>query len=358
MPLKCSRFAAVVGMVTLSASSAFAGVDSWPSVRHDARRTGLSEGVGKLTIPAVRGRSFLGGSLSTPRLLVEDVNSDGTNEVLLANGGRVLAKDAQNRVLWDTALLEVQSLHGVYDFNGDGVEEVLALGRDGLHILNLRNGSLLWHKTDYSTSNNITSATNTSVVDLTGDGLPEIIVKPFWFSDGFVYVYSFSEGFDLEEPNSNQLWAYELRQDFIGGFYPTVGDVDLDGVPEIVSSTDDHLVVIDGLTGAEDASFELEHTLYFGRTEIRNIDQDPQPEIIHITNQYGHSLEVFDLLKSREEPMSEVAWASTDSLTIPRNALQDLDGDGTFEFFLNQFDGSQWHTLIYQYESKIGRAHV
>ena len=80
-----------------------------------------------------------------------------------------------------------------------------------------------------------------ALADLTGDSRPEIIVPSY---DGFMRCYS---------PEGNLLWNYRFDVsggDFVGASGPAAGDLNKDGVPEIIFSTyaivDDisHLIIL------------------------------------------------------------------------------------------------------------------
>ena len=253
-------YAGVCVALLTAASPGFA--TDWPITRQNMHRTGAPTGEGILETPAVQGRVYLGGSLSTSSMFAADINDDGYTEIAMVVGGKVLLKDLQDRVLWDTRSIQAASIMGAYDFDGDSATDLLVLGFDGLYILRGRDGDVLWHKTNFAANNNETNISNTRILDVTGDGLPDIVTKAFWWSDGLVHAYGFGAGFDPLYPDENELWSHTITG-YNGGHFPAVGDTNNDGVAEVVSSNAAQLEVYSTVTGATVRVYNTDHSLYF-----------------------------------------------------------------------------------------------
>lgn len=343
-------------LLALAAAPALEAQD-WPLARQNNYRTGLSWGQGLpagtgLEGPAVRARAYAGGLATTFTSLPGDLNQDGRGEVALALGGKVLLLDLKGRVLWDTLSLQAVELGGVADFDGDGSDELIVLGADGVVLLNTRDGSVVWKKTGWSTSENRTNVFNTKVADLNGDGRPELLVKPHWISTGTVYAYSFAAGFSPGSPDSNLLWSHPITCSK-NGYFPVIGDLTNDGLPEVASACGSSVEVFNGKTGGNLWTISQTGNVYYGgRTEIRNIDADPQAELVLFTStpdSTSRSVTVFDLLKKTTAPMVQLNFPPTDSLSVPNQTLGDVDGDGATELLLNHYDGTGWTAELYRY---------
>src|SRR5690242_17372308 len=73
----------------------------WPMARHDAKRTSVATGTSDITKPVPYWKRYLGGSIGAQGMLVADVNGNGSQEVVYVTGGRVVAKLADDTVVWE-----------------------------------------------------------------------------------------------------------------------------------------------------------------------------------------------------------------------------------------------------------------
>ncbi len=344
--------AGVAGLCALAGIHAAAFATQWPMERQNPQRTALAPGSGSLTNPAVRGRVYLGGDADALSTWMGDANQDGEIDIVMVVGGKVIMKDSHDRVLWDTVGIQAEKLFGAYDFDGNGDLELLVLGFDGLHLLDGRSGNVIWHVTDFMEGNNRAQIGGTRVADITGDGLPDIVLKAYWTSDGIVHAYSFAGGIYTDDPEANQVWEHDIEPNYDKGYFPTIGDVDDDGTPDVVSSTGTILEVFPASTGgASTFLVDLGRSIYYGRTQILNLDADPQNEIVHITSSSSKSLEIFDLVRVPDAPIVEVVWDDQDRIAVPTRAVEDLDGNGTFEIGISRYDvaAGKWEARLYQY---------
>ncbi|MEJ2103349.1 MAG: choice-of-anchor D domain-containing protein, partial [Ignavibacteriaceae bacterium] len=125
--------------------------------------------------------------------IANDLNGDGFNDVVIATGGgneHVYALDGTNgQIIWQYGdeinydLGDFQAVDVQRDFNGDNVEDVLAIadgnssgtGYKRAYLFNGTNGNIIWEHY-YPGPNPSFGKTIISVNDFTGDNIPEAII--------------------------------------------------------------------------------------------------------------------------------------------------------------------------------------
>lgn len=127
----------VVLAIMVSASVAHA---DWPVARHDMQRTGAVTGTSNLRTPATYWRQYLGGALGPA--LVQPLGASG--DVAYIGGGRLRALSAQGVPRWQSDNLELTSLVGVGDLDGDGADELIARSSDRAFVFDPGDGALRW----------------------------------------------------------------------------------------------------------------------------------------------------------------------------------------------------------------------
>lgn len=353
--MRLAAIACAVVMVVFG-PSVYAQDLSWPMVRHDTQRTNRAAGEGRVTHPAVKARIPAGSTVGARALRWYDVDGDGRSEVLLVDAGRIICRDLEDRLRWDTPNLGLVEIFGLIDFNGDGRPEILGLGDQGLVLLDPQAGALLWRKSDFAQGNNRTHDRNTKVGDLDGDGLPEIVVKAHSASDGLIHAYTFKGGFPTD-PEAASLWAYPV-QGYKGNLYPVGGDVDGDGEIEIVSVGLNDYEVVDGRTGSPEIYVSnLEMRQSSGPTYVVQLDDDGQEEVVHFVREEGKGmgLMVLDVAREPAGPAATLSWdPSVNDVEVPYAPFCDVDGDGRPEIVLDRWDGSRWSVWVLRYVEAEG----
>ena len=103
----------------------------------------LASGKSDIHKPAVRWRYFLGGTLPAHSLVALDMDGDKKRELLYLAGGRLVAKEADDTLIWETAIMRLIRIKGAFDFNGDGKEELVVEARaGGVHVFSAADGAL------------------------------------------------------------------------------------------------------------------------------------------------------------------------------------------------------------------------
>ena len=75
-----------------------------------------------------------------------DPDADGQNEWILAPGGKVVVKDASDRIEWDSRPLQLVRLLGVWDLEGDGLPELVARSTQTVYAFDGRSGAIRWQQ--------------------------------------------------------------------------------------------------------------------------------------------------------------------------------------------------------------------
>lgn len=325
-----------------------ASAQEWPYTRQNPARTGFASGAGEIDVPAVRSRAYLGGTLTSNSVYIRDVNNDGRVEAAVVVSGKVLLKDMQDRVLWDTLNIQATEILADGDFDGDKNPELLVLGNDGLHLLRGRDGAILWKKSGWTSSENRTNTQNTKLVDVNRDGKLDIIVKPHWISSGLVYAYSFRNGI-RSNADENLIWSHSIQGTLKNGYFPVVADIDGDTQPEVFSAIGSAIDTCNATNGVDERYIALPTSMYGGRTEVVNLDSDPQLEVLLYSSLSDKSITLFDFSKQNSTFMAQALFSAGDALAAPYQAVVDLDKDGKPEILANRFDGTRWNALLYRY---------
>jgi hypothetical protein len=157
---------------------------------------------------------------------VGDFDADGLPEVVSVTGGAVTLVDTDGTRLWQTALPGGGSggAPTVADFDGDGQPEVGVAGL-GAYTMFDTDGSVVWSN---PTEDDSSSRTGSAVFDFEGDGVSEVV----YADEHDLFVYSGPDGaILLDETGHASGTLYE---------YPLIADVDNDGSTEIVLASNDY----------------------------------------------------------------------------------------------------------------------
>lgn len=136
----------------------------WLMPRHDVRQSNFAPGTANMASPAVRWRIPLTGSLG--QASAADVDLDGTEDLLIVVGGRLVAQSLSGKLLWQTKGLGLSGVAALGDLNGDGAQDVVVVAPTAVHVLQLASGAVWW-----STPTGMYTAVSTAAVaDFDGDG--------------------------------------------------------------------------------------------------------------------------------------------------------------------------------------------
>ena len=150
---------------------------------------------------------------------VADFTADTQPEIVVVTDGSVRLQAIDGSVLWSVANpAQTGGPPTIADFDGDGKPEIGIAGRTGYVVLDT-DGAVLWQRATKDASSGITGS---SVYDFEGDGVADVV-----YADEIdLYVYSGLDGaIKLKYSEHNSGTALE---------YPVVADVDNDGEVELL----------------------------------------------------------------------------------------------------------------------------
>ena len=234
---------------------------------------------------------------------VGDVDNDGSNDILVGGvcpstgcvGGLVnfLSRDGQGE--WvpfytDTGLsVPNAAIHGIYaaDLDGDGINEVLVCGRNtGPNILvyDYQPGTGTFQR------NTLMSGSGTNdcaVADMDGDGYPEIFFQNSTSGPILVYEYSGSSYVKVHTIQMSE-WIWKKKQSELTVVDDmSFGDVNNDGVPEVLFCGNDAYAVLINYTGGDYKRIFVTNYLLGGSTtdyiqscDIADLNGDGYNDII------------------------------------------------------------------------------
>lgn len=262
--------------------------------------TGVEEGPGGLQVKAFTSRthsntasffpyspSFSGGV----RVAVGDINGDGAPDLIAGSGpGLTQIKAFSGRdhsELLDLFPYTAGFAGGVFvaagDVNGDGFAEVVT-GADvgaGPHVkvFSGRTGGELRSFFAYPAA--FSGGVRVATGDVNGDGKADIVTGAGAGAGPHVKVFD-----GVTQAEIRSFMAYP--ETFTGGVFVSAGDVDGDGIADIVTGTgpggSPHVKVFNGRTGAEMQSFLAYPASYAGGVRVASgdIDGDGRAEVFTV----------------------------------------------------------------------------
>ena len=171
----------------------------------------------------------MGSDAQNNLAIISDINADGKSDVVAGSRDykMYVFSGADGTKLWDYAMVGRCFSAAVADFNGDGYDDVVTTaGRSTpesyAYLLDVKNQTLLWQH-DIVGRSGYTTERSPSIADVNGDGTPDVLIAGL---SQKLYALSGVDG--------SEIWTIDTDDPSAG--VPAVGDLDGDGVMEIVVS--------------------------------------------------------------------------------------------------------------------------
>ena len=268
-------------------------------------------------------------------IVVEWTNITGTGYTDYIQ--RLALLDSQTlKIVWEAPPLygEKWYTYWVYDLTGDGYDEIIACSRGPLvssyiSIYDGRNFTLLWQTElpELINSAMYIKPWDIDFIDLNDDGFEDLIVTG---DEGGVCA--------VDGTNGKIVWT-QAEYPYYGIYRSVIADVDNDDVPEVITTSLEHVMIFNAITGEIEVYEHL--PFYFDSTDIHvtDLEGDGEKEIVS-TSFYGGLYifnRTFGLIKTFDTP------------GIAGNALlTDINGDGTLEIIVGM-KGDQSPVVAYNY---------
>jgi len=189
-------------------------------VAADIDQDGVLEVVVGNALYDVNGNTIWANGQSDGFVAIGNFDSDDYGEIVVTNQGSLRLQNDDGSVIWTRSGLTGSTIGPptVADFTGDGNPEIGVAGHN-LYVVVDMNGNLLWQRTVQDQSSGFTGS---SVFDFEGDGIAEVV----YADEDNLWVFDGTNGEPrLMETRHSSATCSE---------YPAIADVDNDGHADIV----------------------------------------------------------------------------------------------------------------------------
>ena len=287
----------------------------------------------------------LGGSYQE----IEPVG-DGSGDILLAEAGGIQRVSLEGEYRWRSKPFGAHWIAGVFDLDADGRLEILTSNGREVIILSAVDGAVLFRDSVGPPLSYGTYATMFKVHSFTGNAM-QILVP--CFSHKEVLMYDCSEGAE------NTRILHRLWMD--DGFHPSIaiGDVNRDGIDEIVIARLGGIYVFDPVSGKMISQSlwksDAERRRHYGHFELADIDNDGNLEAVILSDKVTRHIAVLDnddngsFTPLWDRFIEHIYPTDTTELRYTTNSICDLNNDGKLEIAVSLFNdrkGGRWYTEI------------
>lgn len=372
--------------------------EEWPMRRADPANTGRARTPSSMSSPSPQLEIPLGGKVQQDprfgaRSLVLDADGDSLEELLYLAGGRLVARHADNSLVWATPPRRLLNIVGAADLNGDGRTEIIARRYElgGVLVIDGQSGDIVYERTGEARIFGAELATVTptgapgprNILVLSGQDAAQIgFVTVLDFTDAqrdavtgrFVpstvqQVYSVSwTGLNALSSPAGTLGnvafpLYALTANFDGDAAGT-RELLIDRLTELYLFSFGWNTTTARLTVDFERASTVPGALTNGGVAVRNffvrdVDNDGDLELFWAAGGgFNHRADRVDIERIGGSWEITRTWrhdfsgASTNpgrDVMASVDALVDLDGDGALEFVVAEFNNSNdglWHTIV------------
>ncbi len=321
--------------------------------------------------------------------IANDLNGDGVNDIVLAIGGgneHIYALNGRNgQIIWqygddiNWSLGDFEAVDVQRDFNGDNVEDVLAIadgneegtGYKRAYLFNGVNGNIIWEHY-YPGPNPAFGKTIISIDDLNGDNLPDVVIaygnngitdqavralngvngQTLWTRQ--MISYEPKELLELQLPGGNSdviaaeyfnrihrlngtngeiVWTYPLGASAGVIQIALINDLNNDQIPDVLiaSFANNGLNCLSGANGAQLWAWQMDYQ--FGVATIPDINNDGVEEVLAAAR-YGN----FYCISGNGDSLIYMHSFPGDWM-YSVNKIPSIDGNFSYEMLAGTRDG-------------------
>ncbi len=308
------------------------------------------------------------GSLYHQKALqsIKDIDDDGYDDIIVGTawGDRsviaISGKTGENIWKFDTHIYGqggwIYQVNVKYDYNGDGMKDVLASSGDDsdgtgpkrVHCLNGINGDVIW---EYQSEGPVFSVIG--VEDFNGDGQPDVLAGTTNANE------TKGKAVALDGANGSLQWSFSVNGTSIWAL-EQISDINNDGVNDVAvgdfgMTNGGYVFYIDSRTGSEISSGHISNASLALRFEtLDDVNGDGKKDLL--PGHSGSEAVVMNGVSAQNVWQYPVA---TDDKAWNARRIQDISGDGINDviigslytvnecYFLNGKDGSELSTVSY-----------
>jgi outer membrane protein assembly factor BamB len=271
---------------------------------------------------------FEENSTAPSGIALGDIDDDSLPEIVFGLYGKgVFALNGDGSLLWNQSLIAAATQPfispSIADILGDqGLEVIIPTEAGSLYVLNGLDGSIIWSRT---LGGRIFKSA--SVGDIDGDMKPEIVVS---CDNDVTFALNSEDGSELW----NHTWPHQF--DWLEASTAALGDINSDGIVEVIIRTSDYLAALSGEDGTVVWSFQphLDDIDYTFTPALGDVNGDGQLEIVFtLARRYVYALHGRD---------GSVLWAfDAHGLgLIAYTLVGDFDGDNRAEVVITTYGSS------------------
>jgi MYXO-CTERM domain-containing protein len=281
--------------------------------------------------------------------------------VVASTGGRFVARHVVTQaIVWESELLGTGRVADMADVDGDGQAEVAAFTDERAYLLSQTTGAIVWTSPEGAFGR----VGAVRIVDMNGDSVKDVYIddasgaKTGAFSAA---AYSFAAG--LGSPV--ELWSRPLNASppAINAGTDSILDLDGDGVPEVALASFDEMLIVRGDTGIPIASLTLPgsagHPFSQAEAIAADLDNLPGKEILVVqpNGQVSGSHGPPALMAFKVNPAASQAthlWTKSSGsfegeIVRAADIVADINGDGVHEVvasYRSPITGGIWVTEV------------